>query len=115
MELKLSQLTNDIERGRIDPDLKIDPVLRKKLNSLLKPNPKRANEIRQAAEGGKDYLAHRIWPDLCLLIAADTGTFDLYATRLRDSYCKGKFTVELAVSFMCYHCLLFVLFAFTVM
>ncbi|CAG5120943.1 unnamed protein product [Candidula unifasciata] len=89
LELKLAQLTTDIELGRIDPDLKIDHVLRKKLNSLLVPNPKRANEIREAAELGKDNLAQRIWPELCLLIAADTGTFDLYATRLRESYCKG--------------------------
>ncbi|BFZ14829.1 hypothetical protein BsWGS_17868 [Bradybaena similaris] len=89
LEMKLPQLTTDIELGRIDPDLKIDETIRKKLNNLLIPNPKRANEIRQAAEMGKDNLAQRIWPDLCLLIAADTGTFDLYATRLRESYCKG--------------------------
>lgn len=95
LEMKLPQLTTDIELGRIDPDLKIDQTIRKKLNNLLIPNPKRANEIRQAAEMGKDNLAQRIWPDLCLLIAADTGTFDLYATRLRESYCKG------IVSFCC--------------
>ncbi|XP_059143495.1 GH3 domain-containing protein-like [Physella acuta] len=89
LELQLPQLAEDIEKGAIDPKLNIEDSVREKLNQMLKPNPKRASEIREAAEGGKVGLAQRIWPELYLLLGADTGTFDLYAEKLRNGYCKG--------------------------
>ena len=90
LETKLPQLAEDIELGRIDPNLDIDPDIRAKLDTALSPDPARAHDLRQAAEGGKVGLAARLWPGLSLLMAADTGTFDLYAEKLRNTYCKGE-------------------------
>ncbi|CAG5120944.1 unnamed protein product [Candidula unifasciata] len=89
LEQKLPQLIKDIEKGHIDPDLNIDPSVRQELNKLLLPNPQRAQEIREAARMGKEGLALRIWPQLHLAVGADTGTFDLYAQKLRSGYLKG--------------------------
>lgn len=89
LESNLTRLTDDIERGQIDPGLKIDAAVRDQLQSLLKPNPARADEIREAVQTGMVGLATRIWPELHLLLGADTGTFDLYGEKLRNSYCQG--------------------------
>ncbi|GFN77819.1 Gh3 domain-containing protein [Plakobranchus ocellatus] len=89
LESKLPQLAEDVELGRINPDLNIDAGIRQKLDSILSPDPARAKELRQAMQGGRVGLASRVWPGLSMLMAADTGTFDLYAEKLRNSYCKG--------------------------
>ena len=90
LENKLPQLAQDIELGRVDPNLNIDADIRAKLDQSLSPDPDRADELRRASRGGKVGLASRLWPGLSLLMAADTGTFDLYAEKLRNTYCKGK-------------------------
>lgn len=90
LEQKLPQLIEDIERGHIDPDLNIDSSVRQKLNALLSPNPQQADEIRLAAKDGKEGLALRMWPELHIAVGADTGTFELYAQKLRSGYLKGE-------------------------
>ncbi|RUS80741.1 hypothetical protein EGW08_011505 [Elysia chlorotica] len=89
LENKLPQLAEDIELGRVDPNLAIDADIRAELDKSLSPDPERAEELRQASQGGKVGLASRLWPGLSMLMAADTGTFDLYAEKLRNTYCKG--------------------------
>uniref|UniRef100_A0A0B6YSS8 GH3 domain-containing protein n=1 Tax=Arion vulgaris TaxID=1028688 RepID=A0A0B6YSS8_9EUPU len=89
LEDRLSELVRDIETGQIDPDLNIDPSVREQLSLLISPNPQRAHDIREAAKKGKEGLALRIWPELHIAMGADTGTFDLYADKLRSGYLKG--------------------------
>ncbi|XP_055893711.1 GH3 domain-containing protein-like [Biomphalaria glabrata] len=88
LDAQLVQLATDIKQGVINHDLKIDPAVREQLQDLLKPNPVRAKELLEAAEKGKVGLARRIWPELQVVLAADTGTFDLYAEKLRNEFCK---------------------------
>ncbi|KAH9489794.1 hypothetical protein Btru_036562 [Bulinus truncatus] len=88
LEAQISQLAKDIEQGIICPDLNIDPAIREQLQRLLSPNPGRAKELLQAAQSGKVGLAKRLWPELHLVLGADTGTFYLYGEKLRNEYCK---------------------------
>ena len=50
--------------------------------------------IRLAVEAGREGLALRIWPELHMLLGADTGTFEMYGEKLRTGYCKGELFVS---------------------
>ncbi|XP_071087914.1 GH3 domain-containing protein-like [Haliotis cracherodii] len=89
MEDKWNLLVDDIEKGRINPDLNIEEHICKELNSLMKPDPERASELRDAYKEGIVGLGRRIWPDASVVIGADTGTFEFYGTKLRETYLKG--------------------------
>lgn len=93
LESRLPDLIEDIEKGRLNPSLEIDPAVRKVLDASLKPNPERASEIRNAMQGGNEGLVKRLWPELHILLGADTGTFALYGEKLRNGYCKGIYII----------------------
>lgn len=85
-----SDIADDIERGEVNPKLNIDESVRKELNAALTPNPQRANEIRDVMKtGSKVGIGKRLWPDCNLILSADSGSFDLPAKILRETYCKG--------------------------
>jgi hypothetical protein len=81
-------LISDIENGSVSENIQIDDSVRQKLNKLMSPDPKRAAELREARAKGVTGLAPRIWPNLHFVMTADSGTFELYANRLREIYCK---------------------------
>ena len=89
LDVHWEQLVEDIEKGVVNPKLNIDVNIREELNKLLTPDPGRAHELREALKLGQDGLAKRIWPDCHLVLASDTGSFELPANILRESYCKG--------------------------
>lgn len=85
-----SDIADDIERGEVNPKLNIDESVRKELNAALTPNPQRANEIRDVMKtGSKVGIGKRLWPDCNLILSADSGSFDLPAKILRETYCEG--------------------------
>lgn len=85
-----SDIADDIERGEVKSNLKIDESVREELNNALTPNPQRANEIRDIMKSGsKVGIGKRLWPDCNLILAADSGSFDLPAKLLRETYGKG--------------------------
>ena len=65
--------------------------VRKQLESELKPNPGRANELRtikakydNANKSNKQSsLAKQIWPNLHTILAVETGAFQIYGEKLR--------------------------------
>ena len=81
-------LVNDIEKGSVSENLKIDESVRKELNQLMSPDPKRANELKDARNQGTIGLVKRIWPYINFVMTADSGTFELYGERLRELHCK---------------------------
>lgn len=89
LEMQYKSLIEDIELGRINPDLKITDETRNELNKLLSPDKNRANELREAFKGGAAGLVKRVWPTCHLILAADTGVFALPASILIETYCKG--------------------------
>ncbi|KAK6173155.1 hypothetical protein SNE40_016664 [Patella caerulea] len=81
-------LISDIEKGRLKESLDVEDSIRNELNKLLHPDKERAEELRKAKQKGNIGLAHRIWPQCNLVIGADSGSFELYASKLRQTYLK---------------------------
>lgn len=79
-------LCDDLEAGRISPDIAVDPVLRKKLNAMLTPDPERASEIRaiMAAHADGAFIP-LLWPDMKLIVTIGTASFAPYIEKLRQA------------------------------
>lgn len=82
-------LTEDIEIGQVNSELKIPRNVQQELNSVLKPDPVRASELRREFEKGFHGIARRIWPDLQVVWELDSGYEDLHGKNLKEFYCKG--------------------------
>ena len=89
LEFYWDDLVQDIETGRIKHSLNIDENVREKLNKCLKSDPERADELRNARERGIVGLAKRIWPDLNIVTTVGSGSNEIYAVKLRDTYLHG--------------------------
>ena len=93
-------LCEDIEKGQINPDIAVDPKLRKQLEEKLSPDPERAREIREIMrEHGKDAFVPLLWPDLKRIAAVGTATFAPFIDRLRPAL--GE---EILVDYLGYVC-----------
>ena len=76
---------NDIEHGTIDPSVKCPPALRAKYGHM-KPDPKRAEELRAIFREGFDGevpVAKKIWPKLCWGYGMISSTLSVYMDKLR--------------------------------
>ena len=77
-------LCDDIEKGTINPNVKITPELRKEYENKFKPNPKRAAELRKEFEKGfDDPIAPRIWPKLSWAYGMVGSNLKVYVEKLR--------------------------------
>ncbi len=85
MEENWEMLCDDIEKGIINPSVKIPDDLRIKYNKKLKPDPKRAEELRKEFCKGFDVspIIPRIWPNVGWMYGMGTGALSLYAKKLR--------------------------------
>ena len=93
-------LCDDIEKGQINPDIAVDPKLRKQLEEKLSPDPERAREIREIMrEHGKDAFIPLLWPDMKRIAAVGTATFAPFIDRLRPAL--GE---EIRVDYLGYVC-----------
>jgi hypothetical protein len=88
MRTEWEQLVVDIENGYIHEGLDIDQNIRQKLNKFMKPDPTRAAELKQEFQKGFDGIVRRIWPKINLILAVDTGTFEIYGKILRNGMCQ---------------------------
>ncbi len=86
LEENWEMLCDDIEKGIINPNIKITPELRKKYEKKFKPNPTRAAELRREFEKGFDTpIAPRIWPKLTWAHGMVGSTLKVYVEKLRKS------------------------------
>ena len=106
---KWEALVETIETGKLPSDLQISNEIRHQLDSKLKPNLERAQELRRirlqdaaALQNGtsdkdstdpKPSLARRIWPTLHTILASETGTFQIYGEKLRQQYIGKDITI----------------------
>ncbi|KAK3602319.1 hypothetical protein CHS0354_007110 [Potamilus streckersoni] len=89
LDANWDNLVHDIEKGEVCPSLNIEEKVRLELNKQMKPDPKRAIELRKAREDvGQVGIVKRVWPNINCLVAADSGTFELYGERLRELHFK---------------------------
>ena len=84
LEQNWQMLCDDIEKGVIDPSVRITPQLRTEYQKKLRPNPVRAAELRSAFQQGfDDPIAPRIWPRLCWAYGMVSSTLKVYTDKLR--------------------------------
>ncbi len=86
LEENWEMLCDDIEKGIINPNIKITPELEKEYAKKFKPNPKRAAELRKEFEKGFDTpIAPRIWPKLTWAYGMIGSNLKVYVDKLRKS------------------------------
>uniref|UniRef100_A0A8D0CGJ1 Inactive phospholipase C-like protein 2 n=1 Tax=Scleropages formosus TaxID=113540 RepID=A0A8D0CGJ1_SCLFO len=83
------ELVEDVELGRVSPRLHIEEGVRKSLDELLRPDPKRAADLRSRFEVGFRGIALRLWPRLNLVLTVDSGSNQIYGELLRQQCCEG--------------------------
>ncbi len=77
-------LCDDIEKGIINPNIKITPELKEEYSKMFKPNPKRAAELRREFEKGFDEpIAPRIWPKLTWAYGMVGSNLKVFIEKLR--------------------------------
>ena len=75
MEENWEMLCDDIEKGIINDKVRVPQEIREKYNKKLKPNPKRAEELRREFRKGFDDepIIPRIWPNVGWMYGMGTG------------------------------------------
>ncbi|MTK13010.1 MAG: GH3 auxin-responsive promoter family protein [Clostridiaceae bacterium] len=83
MEENWRELIKDIAEGTISGQLKLDPKIKILLEKKIKPNPKRAEEIKKEFTNGMDGICRRIWPNMHYVSCVAGGSFSIYINKLR--------------------------------
>lgn len=85
MEENWEMLCDDIEKGIINESIVCPPEMRAKLEKNLKPNPKRAEELRKEFRKGFDDepIVPRIWPNVSWMYGMGTGAIAIYQKKLQ--------------------------------
>ena len=84
LEDNWEMICRDIETGTIDPSVKCPESLRKKYGNM-RPDPKRAEELRAIFREGfdGDPVAYKIWPRLSYGYGMTGSTLSIYAEKLK--------------------------------
>jgi hypothetical protein len=77
---------NDIETGTLNKKLKMRPEIRAALEPYFKPNPKRAEELRQLKVRFGTVLPRHYWPNLQVVNVWMCGNTSVYLDKVRNSY-----------------------------
>ena len=86
-------LCEDIEKGLINDTVQISEDIRKELKPYLKPNQKRAAELRDIFEKGFDRpVVPNIWPQYSLTSTIVTGSFSFYIDKLKRYFGELPFS-----------------------
>lgn len=83
MEENWRELIKDIAEGTISEQLKLDPKIKITLEKKIKPNPKRAEELKKEFTNGMDGICRRIWPNMHYVSCVAGGSFSIYINKLR--------------------------------
>ncbi len=84
LEDNWEMLCDDVEKGIINPSVRITPELRAEYEKKLRPNPERAEELRREfRKGFDDPIAPRIWPRLTWVYGMVSSTLKVYIAKLR--------------------------------
>ncbi|KAL0984416.1 hypothetical protein UPYG_G00141130 [Umbra pygmaea] len=89
LQERWQELVEDIELGRVSPSLTLEPWIRSSLDGHMKPDPKRTSQLRSEFQQGFVGIARRLWPQLNLVLAVDSGSNQIYGDMLRENYCQG--------------------------
>lgn len=75
-------IIRDIHDGTLNKDLALDPEIRAETEALLKPNPKRAKQLRTMIDGNNMLRPADYWPNLRLIHTWSNGNCRLQIPKL---------------------------------
>ncbi len=85
IEKNFELLIEDIEKGTIDPNIKMSESIRNKLQAKLKPDPERAAELRKIMTTPSDIpFISRLWRDMSFITAIGSADFEAYTKTVRE-------------------------------
>lgn len=97
METNWESLCREIEYGTLKEDANIPDDVRKALQAKIKPDPKRAAELRcEFAKGFDTPVVPRIWRNMTWIFAIGTGGFSGYTEKMR------RYTGDMPILFSVY-------------
>ena len=76
------RIIEDIEKGALSKDIDIPEPIRKVIEKKLKPNPRRAKELRRILEEKRELLPRHFWPNMELVETWKGGTVGMYLKEL---------------------------------
>jgi hypothetical protein len=88
------EYVNDIENGTLSSRFPIAEDIRKILESRLKPNPKRAEELRQIKVRHGTVLPKHYWPNMQIVNVWMCGNTTVYLEKVRNSFPDNTFFHE---------------------
>ncbi|ATB38252.1 hypothetical protein CYFUS_003685 [Cystobacter fuscus] len=88
LEQRWQDLMEDLAYGVVRPALDLAPKQRRRLQSRLRPDPKRVEELSRAIEQGPHGLLRRLWPELAYATSITGAGFSLYTQQLAP-YLEG--------------------------
>lgn len=77
---------SDIENGTLNKNLKIEDDVRSEIEKTLKPNPKRAAELRALKEKYPLILPKHYWPEFQVLTTWKCGNTKVYMEKFQNSF-----------------------------
>ncbi|MFH1395214.1 MAG: GH3 auxin-responsive promoter family protein [Candidatus Omnitrophota bacterium] len=77
-----NDIIKDIRNGTLKKDLEIPLHIRKSLENILHPNPKRADELEKIIAKKKVLLPQDFWPNLQVIECWKRGSMELYLNKL---------------------------------
>lgn len=86
IQQNFDRCVEDIEKGTLDKSLEIEPSIRMELESTLKPNPKRAEQLRQLKKNGVDLIPKNYWPNMTALTTWKCGNTKVYMNKFAGSF-----------------------------
>lgn len=97
-------LVNDIKTGTIDKDVNIPQELREKLEKNLKPDPERAEELRQIfLNEPNEGIIPKLWHKMTLIVSIGTGEFTPFTEKMhyysgdQVTFCYGMYASSEAI------------------
>ena len=81
-----NRMFEDIRRGTLSDEVNIRYDIRKKIESRLKPNPARADELVMMSEKRGELLPVDFWPNLAIITCWKGGTVGIYISHFRKYF-----------------------------
>jgi len=91
----LDDMISDIGNGTISDKFEIPEDIRKVLCALLKPNPKRAQELRSLQSKNERVLPRHYWPNLKVLSSWKCGNTQIYLRKMANFFDDSVYYQEL--------------------
>lgn len=79
-------IIKDIAAGTVKKDMKIEKYIRRELEAILRPNPKKAGELKRILEEKGSLLPKYFWPHLELIECWKGGTMKMYLKELEKYF-----------------------------